>query len=57
MASSAVHDSSFVNTSITSFDLDLPAIKGELRQKCLECQQRGLTQTFKWLSETSHAMR
>ena len=32
-------------------------MKKELIQKCDECQQRGLAQTFKWLAEISHALR
>ena len=34
-----------------AFTLDLPEIKKEILQKCNECQQRGLTQSYKWLAE------
>ncbi|XP_059082328.1 cell division cycle protein 23 homolog [Tigriopus californicus] len=38
-------------------DLDLPAIKLELLQKSLECQQRGLSHSHKWLAEINYALR
>jgi hypothetical protein len=37
--------------------LDLMSIKREITQKCCECQQRGLIQTFKWLAEIQYALR
>ena len=39
------------------FDLDLPNIKKEILVKCNECQQRGLTQSYKWLAEILYALK
>ena len=39
------------------FSLDLPAIKREILIKCKECQDRGLTQSYKWLAEILFALK
>ena len=38
-------------------NLDLAAIKKEILRKCNECQQRGLTQSYKWLAEVLYVLR
>ena len=43
--------------NIPTFDLDLNVIKREMKLKSWECQQRGLIQTFKWISELCHALK
>ena len=40
-----------------AFTLDLPEIKKEILHKCNECQQRGLTQSYKWLAEILFAFK
>lgn len=37
--------------------LDLESIKRELLVKSRECQERGLTQSFKWLAEIRHSLK
>jgi hypothetical protein len=37
--------------------LDLLTMKKEIGQKSRECQERGLTHTFKWLAEIQFALR
>ena len=37
--------------------LDLPQMKLELLVKCVEYQQRGLCQSYKWLAEISYSLR
>ncbi len=37
--------------------LDLPLVKREILEKVKACSERGLTQTFKWLSELSYALK
>ena len=44
-------------SEIPVIDLDLEAMKRELMVKIRECQERGLTQSFKWLAEILHALR
>ena len=39
------------------FSLDLPSIKKEILGKCKECQDRGLTQSYKWLAEILFALK
>jgi hypothetical protein len=41
----------------SSIRLDLPHLKVEVHSKAVECQQRGLMQSFKWLSEILFTMR
>ena len=38
-------------------DLDLPELKAEILVKIHQCQQRGLTHSFKWLSEILYSLR
>ena len=38
-------------------DLDLPELKAEILAKIYQCQQRGLTHSFKWLSEILYSLR
>lgn len=38
-------------------DLDLPELKAEILSKIYQCQQRGLTHSFKWLSEILYSLR
>jgi len=42
---------------IPVINLDLEGIKRELLIKSRECQERGLTQSFKWLAEILHALK
>ena len=49
------HDSNMSQQLI--FNLDLPAIKKEILLKCKECQERGLTQSYKWLAEILFALK
>ena len=52
------HELSSNNVSQHSvFSLDLPAIKREILIKCKECQDRGLTQSYKWLAEILFALK
>ena len=39
------------------FSLDLPNLKVEIMQKTCECLQRGLTHSYKWLSEILYSLR
>jgi len=42
---------------IPPINLNLESLKKELLIKTRECQERGLTQSFKWLAEILHALR
>ena len=39
------------------YDINIPSMKTEILEKAAECQQRGLTHSFKWLSEILYALR
>lgn len=43
--------------SSLTLDLDLSSIKSEVLSKAVECQTRGLTHSFKWLSEILYSIR
>lgn len=38
-------------------DLNLSSLKAEVLAKAVECQSRGLTHSFKWLSEILFSVR
>ena len=44
-------------SKVPVISLDLEAVKAELLVKCRECQERGLTQSFKWLAEIIHSLK
>ena len=40
-----------------ALELDLSTLKAEVLSKAVECQSRGLTQSFKFLSELGYSLR
>ena len=56
-AISTADDSMPGSPEVGRIPLDLVTIKHEIAQKCRECQDRGLIQTFKWLAEIQYALR
>ncbi len=57
MATTSTMEEDPIKSSAGVIPLDLPRMKVEVYTKCAECQQRGLTQSYKWLAEISHAMK